>query len=139
MVRINPSFYAFLPVSYVRNKGTHPELLQLQAELGRRRDGRLELADRRRAFEVANAYKKRKANDDAVWTWWIVRLNAHVILLFTNLNLQNSRDEAQQDLLAETNRKRRKLERDRRNAERPQPGTCHSVVCNTFSSDTHIL
>ena len=37
-----------------------------------RRDGRIELAERRRVYEVNNALKKRKAADDAVWTWWMV-------------------------------------------------------------------
>ena len=54
--------------------GTHPELLHLQHELTMRRDGRIELAERRRVYEVNNALKKRKAADDAVWTWWMVRL-----------------------------------------------------------------
>ena len=35
---------------------------------------------------------------------------------------QLARDELQTTMVAETNRKRRKLERDRRAAERPQPG-----------------
>lgn len=35
--------------------------------------------------------------------------------------LQLSRDELQIDIISETNRKRRKLERERRAMERPQP------------------
>jgi hypothetical protein len=36
--------------------------------------------------------------------------------------MQLARDELQTTMVAETNRKRRKLERDRRATERPQPG-----------------
>ena len=39
-----------------------------------------------------------------------------------DLPTQLARDELQTTMIAETNRKRRKLERDRRAAERPQPG-----------------
>ncbi len=43
---------------------------------------------------------------------------------------QLARDELQTTMIAETNRKRRKLERDRRAAERPQPGKSTMVLCN---------
>lgn len=36
--------------------------------------------------------------------------------------MQLARDELQADMIAETSRKRRRLERDRRATERPQPG-----------------
>jgi len=36
--------------------------------------------------------------------------------------MQLARDELQTTMVAETNRKRRKLERDRRDTEQPQPG-----------------
>ncbi|KAI0298330.1 Sds3-like-domain-containing protein [Multifurca ochricompacta] len=84
--------------------GSHPELLYLHSELSRRRDKRMELAARRRNYEVANILKRRHAEENAVWSWWML-----------------ARDELQTTMIAETNRKRRKLERDRRAAERPQP------------------
>ncbi|KAH9020619.1 hypothetical protein EDB84DRAFT_563210 [Lactarius hengduanensis] len=84
--------------------GTHPESLHLHSELSRRRDKRIELAARRRNYEVANVLKRRRAEENSVWSWWML-----------------ARDELQTTMIAETNRKRRKLERDRRAAERPQP------------------
>ncbi|KAI0059908.1 hypothetical protein BV25DRAFT_993268 [Artomyces pyxidatus] len=83
---------------------THPEMMHLHTELAKRRGKRLELAERRRSYEVANSLKRRRASEDAVWSWWM-----------------HARDDLQIDMIAETNRKRRKLERDRRTAERPQP------------------
>ncbi|TFY76431.1 hypothetical protein EWM64_g7581, partial [Hericium alpestre] len=83
---------------------THPELLHLHTELSKRRDKRLDLADKRRSCEVANTLKRRRAFEDGVWSWW-----------------KHARDELQTDMIAETNRKRRKLERERRAMERPQP------------------
>ena len=44
--------------------------------------------------------------------------------------MQLARDELQTTMIAETNRKRRKLERDRRAAERPQPGESTTTLCN---------
>ncbi|KAI0922794.1 hypothetical protein AcV5_009675 [Taiwanofungus camphoratus] len=85
-------------------KDTHPELLHLHAELSKRRDKRLELAIRRRDYEVANVTKRRKLDEEAVWSWW-----------------KNERDDLQTEMISETNRKRRKLERERRVLERPQP------------------
>ncbi|KAI0342513.1 hypothetical protein BDW22DRAFT_1420452 [Trametopsis cervina] len=86
------------------SEGVHPEMLHLHAELSKRRDKRLELASRRRDFEVANATKRRKLDEDGVWSWWKLR-----------------RDELQTQMISETNRKRRKLDRERRALDRPQP------------------
>ncbi|KAF5369400.1 hypothetical protein D9758_002492 [Tetrapyrgos nigripes] len=83
---------------------THPELIHLHGELSRRKDKRLELATKKRAFEVANLHKRRKLDEDGTWSWWKL-----------------ARDELQTEMIAETNRKRRRLERDRRAVERPQP------------------
>jgi len=52
--------------------GTHPELLNLHAELTKRRDKRLELALRRRSYEMDNSLKRRRVGEDGVWTWWKV-------------------------------------------------------------------
>ena len=54
--------------------GSHPELLHLHSELSRRRDKRIELAARRRTYEIANILKRRRAEESAVWGWWMVRL-----------------------------------------------------------------
>ncbi|TFY60934.1 hypothetical protein EVJ58_g4827 [Rhodofomes roseus] len=85
-------------------EGTHPELLHLNEELLKRRDKRLELASRRRDFEALNVMKRRKLDEDGVWSWW-----------------KAERDDLQTEMISETNRKRRKLERERRALERPQP------------------
>jgi len=53
--------------------GSHPELLHLHSELSRRRDKRIELAARRRSYEIANILKRRRAEENAVWSWWMVR------------------------------------------------------------------
>jgi len=53
--------------------GSHPELLHLHSELSRRRDKRIELAARRRTYEIANIFKRRRAEESAVWSWWMVR------------------------------------------------------------------
>ena len=45
--------------------GTHPELLHLHTELSSRRDKRLELAARRRDYEVANVAKRRRLDEAA--------------------------------------------------------------------------
>ncbi|PIL29001.1 hypothetical protein GSI_09048 [Ganoderma sinense ZZ0214-1] len=84
--------------------GTHPELLHLQAELSSRRDKRLELAARRRDYEAANVAKRRRLDESGAWSTW-----------------SNDRDRLQSEMVAETNGKKRKLERERRTLERPQP------------------
>jgi hypothetical protein len=33
----------------------------------------MELAARRRSYEVANILKRRHAEENAVWSWWMVR------------------------------------------------------------------
>ncbi|KII91653.1 hypothetical protein PLICRDRAFT_173470 [Plicaturopsis crispa FD-325 SS-3] len=86
------------------NEGTHPELIHLHTELAARRDKRLDLAFKKRSYEEAMAVKRRKCDEDAVWSWW-----------------QFAGDELQTDMISETNRKRRRLDRDRRALERPQP------------------
>ncbi|TFY72556.1 hypothetical protein EVG20_g436 [Dentipellis fragilis] len=92
-------------------ESTHPELLHLHTELSKRRDKRLQLAEKRRSYEMVNTMKRRRVFEEGVWNWW-----------------RNARDELQTDMIAETNRKRRKLERDRRASERPQPGMHFSVA-----------
>ncbi|KAH8102158.1 hypothetical protein BXZ70DRAFT_906139 [Cristinia sonorae] len=82
----------------------HPEMLQLQTELDKRRSKRLDLAARRRDFEVANITKRRKLDEDSVWSWW-----------------KTSRDDLQAEMTSEMNRRRRKLDRERRNLDRPLP------------------
>nr|GAT60889.1 predicted protein [Mycena chlorophos] len=84
--------------------GTHPEMLHIQRELTARRDRRLELATRKRSLECVDAERKRTAAEHGVWSWWKL-----------------ARDDLQTDMITETNRKRRKMERDRRGTERPYP------------------
>lgn len=83
-------------------EGTHPELHHLQEELTKRRDKRLMLAERKREYEIGALERKRKEEEVNVWDHW-----------------EHARDELQTDMVAETNRKRRKLERERRALERP--------------------
>ncbi|KAF9463230.1 Sds3-like-domain-containing protein [Collybia nuda] len=85
-------------------EGLHPELIHLHRELSQRRDKRLELASHKRCFETENVAKRRRSDEEATWSWWMF-----------------SRDELQTDMISETNRKRRRLERERRVIERPQP------------------
>ncbi|KAF5388617.1 hypothetical protein D9757_004833 [Collybiopsis confluens] len=84
--------------------GTHPELLFIQTELSRRKNKRLELAKRKCDYEITNITKKRRIDEDSVWGTWKIQ-----------------RDQLQTDLIAENNRKRRKLEREKRANDRPQP------------------
>ena len=55
--------------------GIHPELIHLDEELSKRRDKRLELASRRRTYEVNDATKRKRAAENAVWSWWKVPLS----------------------------------------------------------------
>ena len=57
----------------------------LQKELTKRRDKRLELASRKRTYEVANASKRRRADEDGVWSWWKVGFSFDSFLLLANL------------------------------------------------------
>ncbi|KAI0681731.1 hypothetical protein C8Q76DRAFT_804470 [Earliella scabrosa] len=84
--------------------GTHPELLHLHAELSHRRDKRLELATRRRDYEVENVRKRRRLDEAGTWSTW-----------------QHERDELQKTMIAETNGQKRRLERERKLTERPPP------------------
>ena len=52
--------------------GIHPELIHLDEELSKRRDKRLELASRRRTYEINDAMKRKRAAENAVWSWWKV-------------------------------------------------------------------
>ncbi|KAF9563837.1 hypothetical protein CPC08DRAFT_306116 [Agrocybe pediades] len=79
-------------------------MLHLQKELSQRRDKRLELASRKRSYEVANATTRRKADESGVWSWW-----------------KAARDDLQTEMIAEASRKRRRLERGRRLMEKTQP------------------
>ncbi|KAH7883007.1 Sds3-like-domain-containing protein [Phlebopus sp. FC_14] len=83
-------------------EGTHPELQHLHAELTKRRDKRLTLAAKKRIHEVKAAERRRREEERREWEEW-----------------QIARNELQTEMIAETNRKRRKLERERRTAERP--------------------
>lgn len=47
-------------------------MTHLHEELSKRRDKRLELAARRRDYEVVNITKRRRLDEEAVWSWWKV-------------------------------------------------------------------
>ena len=57
--------------------GIHPEMQHLHEELSKRRDKRLELASLRRDYEVTNVTKRRKLDEDGVWSWWKVRTRSY--------------------------------------------------------------
>jgi len=69
--------------NYHSTAGIHPELIYLDEELSKRRDKRLELASRRRTYEVNDATKRKRAAENAVWSWWKVPscLNAKTVRL----------------------------------------------------------
>jgi hypothetical protein len=48
-------------------------MIHLQRELLKRRDKRLELATRKREFEIANVTKRRRTDEEATWSWWKVK------------------------------------------------------------------
>lgn len=117
------SMLLHLSTPFLDHTGSHPELLHLQRELLKRRDKRIELATRKRSYEIANVTKRRRMDEDATWSWWKVSpLTCDIVHRNDVYNLQLARDELQTDMISETNRKRRRLERERRAMERPQPG-----------------
>lgn len=61
--------------------GVHPEMLHLHTELSKRRDKRLELATLRRDYEIVNVTKRRKLDEDGVWSWWKVRKRVMRVVL----------------------------------------------------------
>jgi hypothetical protein len=62
-----------------------------------------------------------------------VRFFTYESISFADAKMQLARDELQTTMVAETNRKRRKLERDRRAAERPQPGAFMNISLQTLA------
>ncbi|GJJ14795.1 hypothetical protein Clacol_009063 [Clathrus columnatus] len=84
--------------------GTHPELIHLQMELSSRRNKRLELAMRRREYEEASIRDRKRDEANSVWEWW-----------------KHQRDGLQKEMISGHNRKRRKVERQRRAFEKTQP------------------
>ena len=114
----------------------------LHEELSKRRDKRLELARLRRDYEVVNVTKRRKLDEDSVWSWWKVRTRSTSIVrdvrgAYTDclsLDLQLKRDELQTQMIAEMHRKRRYLDRERRAMERSQPRTSIASYSRRTSS-----
>ncbi len=49
----------------------------MQKELTKRKAKRLELAFKKRDYEIANAKKRRRVDEDAVWSWWMVGASFH--------------------------------------------------------------
>lgn len=83
--------------------GTHPEYLTLLAELQRRRDRKVTLSDLRRQKEEEFATHQRKVEDQAIWRQW-----------------NETKDDVRDELVAEANAKRRRLEREKRQVEVPK-------------------
>ncbi|KAJ1304446.1 hypothetical protein OPQ81_005593 [Rhizoctonia solani] len=82
--------------------GTHPELVFFQRELDARRARRKQLAETRRALEIDWCATMRRAEEAAAWSEW-----------------RHARDELRDNMRTECARKRRRLEREKRSAERP--------------------
>lgn len=80
--------------------GNHPEYMYLLAELQRRKDRKLELAALRMEHEKQFASQKRKVDENATWAAWT-----------------EAKEEVRDDLVADLNSKRRRLERERRNLD----------------------
>ncbi|CAE6415639.1 hypothetical protein ACGC1H_007170 [Rhizoctonia solani] len=82
--------------------GTHPELVFFQRELDARRARRKQLAETRRTLEIGWCATMRRAEESAAWSEW-----------------RHARDELRDNMRTECARKRRRLEREKRSAERP--------------------
>ena len=80
--------------------GTHPELLHFLTTLSQRKERRTKLASLRRDRDKEWIQKKRKADDDAIWSWWRVQ-----------------KDGLRDVMVAEANGKRRRLEREKRSLD----------------------
>lgn len=89
--------------------GTHPEMLHTISELEKRRDKRIVLAEKRRKKDMELAVAVRKCDEDGIWSWWMV-----------------TKDEVQAELITETSRKRRRVERERRALLDPFRSTLNS-------------
>ena len=89
----------------------------------------LELASWKGSYEVINAIR-RKADEDGAWSWWKARLSSLSICRVYLSHIQLTVDELQTEMIAETNRKRRKQERECQALEQPQP----SAYIVSFSS-----
>jgi hypothetical protein len=98
----------------------HPEVLFLIKTLDERKEQRLQLAKRKRELEEAWCRKKREADERAVWSWWAVR-----------------KEELRDQMVAETNGKRRRLEREKRSLESKAAGT--RIFPSAQSTTIHIL
>ncbi|KAG8901383.1 hypothetical protein FRB99_005336 [Tulasnella sp. 403] len=87
------------------NEGNHPEYLYLLSELQRRKDRKLNLAALRLEQEQSFASHKRKIGDQAIWSMW-----------------NETKDDVRDELVAETNAKRRRLDREKRALDYPRIG-----------------
>ena len=93
----------------------------------------MELAARHRNYKVANILKWRCAEENAVWSWWMVRLypcEAVTCVLMVS-QTQLACDELQTTMIAETNCKRWRLEHDCCTAEKPLPSMLLQVGLQT--------
>ena len=117
---------------YCSPTGIHPELIHLDEELSKRRDKRLEVASQRRTYEINDTMKRKRAAENAVWSWWKVSSLFKRPYLWHRPVLQYERDDLEVEMLSETNRKQRRLERERRALERPLPSTSPMLYAVVF-------
>ncbi|KAG9098594.1 hypothetical protein FRC06_006176 [Ceratobasidium sp. 370] len=82
--------------------GTHPELVFFQRQLDDRRARRKQLAETRRTLEINWCGTIRRAEEAAAWSEW-----------------RQARDDLRDGMRTDYARKRRRLEREKRAAERP--------------------
>jgi hypothetical protein len=95
--------------------GTHPELVFFQRQLDERRTRRKQLAETRRTLEIGWCATVRRAEEAAAWSEW-----------------RHARDELRDGMRTDCARKRRRLEREKRAAERPVSGKYRPIYLDAF-------
>lgn len=116
-----------------RSTGTHPELLHLTQLIELRKKRKLDLAKGWLEGLEGSYEKRRDCEEHTTWNWWAVSL-------FLPLSMekgedgtiggadvwarrQNGRDELRRTMLEDAFSKRRKLDREKRNMDRPKDGS----------------
>jgi len=80
--------------------GSHPELLHFLTTLSQRKERHTNLASLRRNRDKEWIHEKRKADGDAIWSWWRVQ-----------------KDGLTDDMVVEANGKQRKLGQEKRSLD----------------------
>lgn len=90
-----------------------------------RKERKLDLA-KRWLNGLEGAYERRRESEEhTVWSWWAVRLLVLVYLIgrqLTGSRPQDGRAELRSTMLEDAYSKRRKLDREKRNMDRPKDG-----------------